>query len=122
MDPVADLVASWREDADTLERHGRDQQANRLRRYADEVEDALRRRRSERVTVAEASDLSGYSKKHLRRMVREGRLEAERPGGEGGRILIPRHALPRKASGDAGGDDADDGSPLERHLEKVDGG
>lgn len=115
-DPVRDLLASWREDAAALERHGHDAEADRLRGYAEDVEDALRRRRSELVGIAEAAEISGYSEKHLRRLVREGKIEADRPGGEGGRILIPRGALPRKATGGER-----ESSPVERHLERVGG-
>lgn len=115
-DPVDELIASWRTDAEVLDRHGHDREAERLRQQAEEVEHALRRRRSEMLTVAEAAEESGYSEKHLRRLVREGKLEAERPGGDGGRILLPRGALPRKASGDAAGP-----SPVERHLKRVEG-
>lgn len=115
MDPVDDLVARWRDDADVLERHGREAQAALLRGYAEEVEDALRRRRAELLTVAEAADVSGYSEKHLRRLVRDGKLDAERPGGDGGRILLARGSLPRKAGG-GGSDD-----PVARHLERVGG-
>lgn len=113
---MAELVADWREDADVLERHGRDGQAARLRRYAEEVEDALRRRRSELVTIEEASDISGYSAEHLRRLVREEKLEAEQPGGKGGRILVPRGALPRKAAGNG------DASAVDRHLDRLGAG
>lgn len=117
MDPVAELVAGWRDDADALERHGRDGQAARLRAYAEEVEDALRRRRSELVTIEEAARISGYSAEHLRRLVREDKLEADQPGGKGGRILVARGALPRKASGNGSED-----SPVDRHLSRLGAG
>lgn len=113
-DPVDALLTRWRKDAEVLERHERPRQAERLRRYADEVDDALHRRRRELVSVAEAAELSGYSEKHLRRLVRQGKLDAERPGGEGGRILVPRGDLPRKAKRTADGD-----SPVERHVKRI---
>lgn len=119
MNPLEGLVARWREDADVLERHGRADQAERLRRQAEQVEDALRRRRTELLTVAEAADFSGYSEKHLRRLVRDGKLEAEQPGGKGGRILLSRGALPRKARD--GDRDGSDGDPVAGHLERVGG-
>lgn len=44
-DPIEDLVESWRRDAQALERHGRREQADRLRRLAEEVEHAAQLRR-----------------------------------------------------------------------------
>lgn len=113
-DPLAALTARWRADADVLERNGCDSRADVLRRHAEEVEDALRRRQEERVTIAEAARISGYSEKHLRRLVRNERLPAHRPGGDGGRILLHRGDLPRKP---AGGGDKD--SATDRHVRKV---
>lgn len=112
-DPLTDLTDRWRDDAEALERNGCGARAELLRRHAEEVEDALRRRQEERVTVDEAARISGYSEKHLRRLVRDGKLPAHRPGGDGGRILLQRGDLPRKpASGD-------DDTPADRHVRKI---
>lgn len=44
-DPIEELVESWRRDAEALERHGRGDQSERLRRRAEEVEHAAQLRR-----------------------------------------------------------------------------
>lgn len=116
MDPVADLVDSWRDDADVLERHGRAKQAERLRLRAEEVEDAMRRRRRELLTIAEASDHGGFAEKTLRRRCREGTIEgADKVGGE---WRIPRETCPRK--GRPPGNHDGDRDAVERHLDRVD--
>lgn len=117
MDPLVELLATWREEADVLEHHRHEDHAHLLRLYADQVQDALRRRETELVSVSVAAEISGYSEKHLRRLVREGQLRAKRPTGRRGRILIPRRALPRKPTAPT-----DDPAPaVERHFEKLQG-
>lgn len=115
MDPVADLLARWREDAEVLRRHGRDDQADRLERRADEVERALRDRRHQELTVAEAAAESGFAEKTLRRMVREGRVPDPRPDGSRAEIRIRRADLPRKPGG--GRDDVSEA--VARHVGRV---
>lgn len=115
-DPLADLTDRWRSDADALERNGCGARAELLRRHADEVEDALQRWGDEPLPISRASRVSGYSRKHLRRMVRNGRLPAVRPAGEDDRILVRRKHLPRKPASDR----PDDGpNPVAEHVRKV---
>jgi excisionase family DNA binding protein len=111
-DPVEALLSRWRSDAEVLERHGRVDQAERLRARAAEVERAVRDRRGQELTVREAARESGYSEKRLRELVREGKL----PGvsGDGGEVRIPRHALPRKPAADR-----DALSPVDRMADRL---
>lgn len=114
-DPVRATLARWREDADVLERRGHARTAETLRDCAEEIEYALRREARQRVTIAEAARLTGYSEKSLRRMVRNGKLPDLRPEGSEGPILLPLSALPRKPS--VNGSDGSDA--VTRHLAKL---
>ena len=48
------------------------------------------------LTLDQAAERSGYSKEHLARMVRQGRIRDSRPPGSKGRILIRAADLPSK--------------------------
>jgi hypothetical protein len=70
---VTDRAQQWRRDAEVFRRYGQESLAALLERLADDLEsDSLSA--DERVTFADAPHLSGYSKAHLRRLVREGKL------------------------------------------------
>lgn len=69
-----ELVGSWRSEADRLEAWRAQVQAATLRRAADELEAALRAAADDVLTLAEASEVSGYSAAHLERLVRDGRI------------------------------------------------
>jgi len=60
------------------------------------VEEAIRADSSEVMTLDEASAVSGYSRGHLARMVRDGRIPDLRNPGSKGQIRVPVSALPIK--------------------------
>jgi hypothetical protein len=72
--PLNQLPAAWRSLAQLLRSNGADQAARAIEARADELEVALRNQNAEALTLAEASDESGYSVNHLERLVREGRI------------------------------------------------
>ena len=90
------LVNRWRVEAATLRRRGAPQQAEALESCAEELEAALREHELEALTLQEAAEESGYSEEHLRRMVRDGTLPAQRNGGTRSHIRISRKDLPKK--------------------------
>ena len=51
------------------------------------------------LSVTEAADRFGVAGPTIRRWVRDGHLRAARPGGDGGRLLIPEAELKRLAQG-----------------------
>lgn len=70
---IRERVGEWRRDALTLRRYGQDAIAAVLEKLAAELEsDALSH--DQRVSLDEAVHLSGYSKRHLLRLVRENKL------------------------------------------------
>ncbi len=70
---IRERVGEWRRDAITLRRYGQDALAAVLEKLAAELEsDALPD--DQRVSLDEAVHLSGYSKRHLLRLVREDKL------------------------------------------------
>jgi hypothetical protein len=71
---ISDRVGEWRRDALTLRRYGQDAIAAVLEKLAAELEaDALSD--DQRVSLDEAVHLSGYSKRHLLRLVRDKKLD-----------------------------------------------
>lgn len=92
--PLADLADEWRDNAAVLRQAGFDRMADTYKRHARQMETAEKARRNEQLTVAEAAKESGYSRKRLRALVREGRIPDDRD--DRGRILIRRGHLPRK--------------------------
>jgi hypothetical protein len=70
---IRDRVGEWRRDALTLRRYGQDAVAVVLERLADDLEaDALSD--DEQVSLDQAVHLSGYCKRHLLRLMGEGKL------------------------------------------------
>lgn len=96
---LADL---WRERAENYAADGGMVNGEETyKRVAEELEEAIRDFKMERLTVAEAADESGYSESHLRRLVREGGL----PSADGDqRLRIRRRDLPRKPGHGTRGD------------------
>ena len=97
MDSLTDLADSWRDDAERLRRYGDDRGADIVDGLAAELEDAIEDVNRELLTLGQASDVSGYSKRRLRGLVNEGKLENR---GEKGRPRFARADLPRKPSKD----------------------
>ena len=93
MSAVHDLVARWRNEADTLERCGHESTGKLIRRLAVEVEEALKHDQDETLTLAEAAVASSYSTEHLRKMVA---AETIPNAGGKGRPRIRRGDVPLK--------------------------
>lgn len=92
MTPSA-LAASWRQDADVLDRNGAEQLARVCRTHADELEAALRSVADDALDLATASRESGYSPDRLRHLVADGALPN---AGRKGAPRIRRGDLPVK--------------------------
>lgn len=94
MNVLKAVAAGWKVEADTVEqRYGDRRTARLLRRFAAELEEAIRTTEDETLTLAQASRASGYSKDHLRHLVSEGTIQ--NAGGKG-RPRIRRRDLPSK--------------------------
>lgn len=93
MSVLRELVVSLRSEAEVLRENCADSQAKLCERHAERLEEALSKHSNETLTVAEAAAESGYSKSHLRRLIREGRIPN---AGEAGSPRIQRRDLPRK--------------------------
>jgi excisionase family DNA binding protein len=70
------------------------------RRSAEELDFLVREWEDELLTTDEAAGETGYSPEHLRRLVREGKLPAERRDGGKTHIHVRRRHLPRKSAKD----------------------
>ncbi len=89
------LAERWREEARrlrVLEAHG---QAASLELAASELDAEIAKSESELLTITQAAATCGYTEEHLRRLVREGELPAERNGTRG-KIKVRRGDLPNK--------------------------
>jgi hypothetical protein len=79
-----------------LRHRGAETQANLLTACAAELRAALAASATELLSLDQAAARSGYSKDHLGRLVREGKIPDQRPPGTRGRLAIRAHDLPRK--------------------------
>lgn len=86
------LPESWRSRAAELERYS-PPAAEAFRAAADELEEALRERAGERLTLQEAAEESGYSTRRLRELLAEGTIPQ---AGRKGAPRIRRGDLPIK--------------------------
>lgn len=73
-DQTAQLARIWREHAALLRSYGAATQADILERCASEMEAEHAARLEARVGIAAAVEITGYSRAHLRRLVRTGKL------------------------------------------------
>lgn len=88
-----DLVKLWRDHAALLRRYGAESQALVLEKCADEVEAELRADAARLLTLDEAVEFSGYTRGHLVRLDKAGKL---RNVGTISNPLYIRGELPRK--------------------------
>lgn len=72
--PLAALVARWRMNAAVLRSYGAPGHARLLERLAADLEAELRAESAAVVNLADAVHLSGYTRGHLRRLLRAGQL------------------------------------------------
>lgn len=97
LDPVQEAIAELRAKAAEFRQAFADEaRARTLDWAADRIEEALRRSSQEVLTLADASQRSGYSQGHLARLVRDGRIPDMRPPGSRGRIRIRLSDLPAR--------------------------
>ena len=90
---LAELLASWREEAKILRRNGATDFATLKELDAPQLELCLREVELEHLTPTQAAQESGYSEAHLRRLQTEGKL---RNLGTSHRPRYARGDLPRK--------------------------
>lgn len=72
---LSDLVHAWREEAEHFRRRGVEDRATLIESLADDLEVHLREAQHETVNLTDAAKLSGYSTRHLRRLLRDGELQ-----------------------------------------------
>ena len=95
---VEGLPANWRRKAKSLRRYGGETPATAIERCAEELEATLVERDETTLSLVEAARESGYSRDHLGRLVRDGKIpNAGRPNAP----RIARRHLPRKAPAEA---------------------
>jgi hypothetical protein len=91
------LAARWRKDADVLRRYGATGRARMLEHLAGELELSTTNEAAAPVDLSTAAELSGFTRGHLRRLYREGKLIAVAV--ERGEPLFRVSDLPRKPGG-----------------------
>ncbi len=89
------VVLQWRDEAETLRRRGVAAHATLLESCAEEVESALQQHHDELLNLTEAARVSGYSREHLGRSLKEGRIPN---AGQPGAPKIRRGDLPTKSA------------------------
>jgi len=90
----AELAARWRADAQVFRRYGSTGRARMLERLAAELDQTASDEAASVVDLTGAAQLTGFTRGHLRRLFREGRLVAVRM--EGDEPLFSVADLPRK--------------------------
>ena len=91
-------VKGWHAEAELFRRRGQDATAILIESLAEEIERDLGEWEDEPLTIKDAAAESGYSAEHLRRLVREGKLDGERAPGGKSHIRLRRVDLPTKPS------------------------
>ena len=89
------LISQWRDEAETLRRRGVAGHATLLESCAEELESALRQKHDEPLNLTEAARVSGYSREHLGRLLKEGGIPN---AGQPGAPKIRRGDLPTKSA------------------------
>jgi hypothetical protein len=91
-------LAEVRAKAEEQRTFGNEPAAKAMEWVSNRIERALREESFELLSLEEASCASGFSKEHLARLVRTGRLPDRRPAGSRGRLVFRRSDLPSKPS------------------------
>lgn len=94
--PIRPLVEEWRHDAGILRKYGCEVVAHVLDTVAYQAQVSVVEGSEEKLTLKQASELSGYSMDHLSRLVRDGMIPN---AGEHGAPRIKHVDLPRKPVG-----------------------
>lgn len=95
--PAAALAARWREDAEVLRRHGATGRARMLEGLAEELERCACGAVAGTVDLDTAAKHSGFTRGHLRRLIRTGKLPAT--VNASGKTEVRVADLPRKPGG-----------------------
>jgi hypothetical protein len=90
---IPERIRAWRQDATVLRRYGDTRAADLLDRVAAELEADTQAAQGARVSLADAVELTGYTRGHLRRLVVDGKL---RNIGTDGNPEFLAAELPRK--------------------------
>jgi hypothetical protein len=90
------LTAIRAKAAELRQSFGDDSRARALEWAAERMELALAHAESELISLAEASQRSGYSEEHLARLIRMGRIPDRRPPGSRRRLYLRASDLPRR--------------------------
>ncbi|HET6230472.1 MAG TPA: hypothetical protein VFE05_10425 [Longimicrobiaceae bacterium] len=90
---IPERIQAWREAAAVLRCYGHDHTADVVERMAAELEADTRTTEAARIGMAEAVERTGYTRGHLRRLIRDGKLR--NVGSEEEPLLLPSE-LPRK--------------------------
>lgn len=106
---LLELAETWREQAEFFEVHGCTANAATALCHAEELEAVVRQWINEPLSIKRASDETGFSAEHLRRLACDGQLPVERNGGPKSRMTVRRGDLPRKR-----------GRPSAEHVDSVD--
>ena len=93
MNALPDLAARWREEAGLLRGYGASEAAATAELHAQQVIEAVKRAEDEELTLEEAAVASGYSKRRLSELIKEGTLSNV---GARGRPRLRRGDLPRR--------------------------
>ena len=96
MNLLETLTSSWRASAETLRAYGADGEAIAVMRCAEDLEEALRQQQDELLNLRQAADLTGFSRDHLGRQVRQGKIPN---AGKAGAPKIRRSDLSPKSGG-----------------------
>ncbi len=89
------LISQWRDKAATFRRRGVAVHATLLESCADDIESALRQKHDELLNLTVAARVSGYSREHLGRLLKEGKIpNAGKPNAP----KIRRGNLPTKSA------------------------
>lgn len=116
----ADLADRWRADAAVLRRYGATPEAEQLEARADELEAAERDAGAEMLTLGQAAEESGYSKRRIRELVAEGAVPN---AGRKGAPRVRRGDLPRRPKRSAAaGDDYDPEADARDVALRIEGG
>lgn len=94
MTHLDNLITRWRSEASFIRSRYNDEPRARVCEVcADELEEAIREAAGQPLTLAQAAHMSGYSKDHISRLIRDGKItNAGRKGSP--RVLV--RDLPRK--------------------------
>ena len=92
-DFIASFVCQLRRQSEELHAYGASEASKTCSRAADDLEDQFNQWWQSELSITEASEESGYSRAHLRDMVRSGSIPGIKSGGE---LTIRRCDLPRR--------------------------